>query len=173
MEKVCPKCSKSKPVSEFSRNIAQYDGLQSWCKECKTEQQRIYRQTAKGKAAQKRYEQSEKGKTVRRRQVKRYYQSEKGKATYKRYYQSETVKATHRANAKRYREAHPDRTKARNAVSHAVAAGRLPRISTQTCKCGDPAKHYHHHSYEPEYWLDVEAMCQEHHGEIHFGKIAI
>lgn len=34
MEKTCPKCSKTLPVSEFHRNRARYDGLQHQCKAC-------------------------------------------------------------------------------------------------------------------------------------------
>jgi hypothetical protein len=32
--KRCPSCEQAKPRSEFSRNAARPDGLQSTCKEC-------------------------------------------------------------------------------------------------------------------------------------------
>lgn len=34
IHKLCPRCHELKPVIEFSRNIATYDGLQSYCKKC-------------------------------------------------------------------------------------------------------------------------------------------
>jgi len=55
-------------------------------------------------------------------------------------------------------------TRAHRAVSNAVNEGKLPHISTRQCnKCGGQAVDYHHHSYEPECWLDVEPLCRSCH----------
>lgn len=43
--KICPKCGKELPVSEFSKNSKAKDGLQSQCKSCQSaahkEQERV------------------------------------------------------------------------------------------------------------------------------------
>jgi len=36
LEKLCGKCGKYKSRSQFSRDVSKPDGLQSWCKNCKT-----------------------------------------------------------------------------------------------------------------------------------------
>ena len=94
-------CKCSKCGCLFEQN-----SKQNYCPDCRREYNREYGQTDKGKEAQKkaekRYEQSEKGKEVR----KRYRQSEKGKEVKKkankRYKQSEKgKKANKRAKNKR------------------------------------------------------------------------
>lgn len=64
---------------------------------------------------------------------------------------------------RRRRHPAPRRLKvqARNAVNHAIAAGKMPPACGLACvRCGKPAEHYHHRSgYEPEHWLDVEPRC--------------
>ena len=43
--KYCGGCMSSKPTSFFSSNITGKDGLQSWCKSCKSRQQKEYRKS--------------------------------------------------------------------------------------------------------------------------------
>jgi hypothetical protein len=47
--KTCPKCGKTKKISEWSKNKKRHDGLQSWCKECMYEKQKIWRNKNKEK----------------------------------------------------------------------------------------------------------------------------
>lgn len=47
--KVCTKCGKEKPLSQFNRHKRASDGVRSCCKECKRELDRIYRTTEEGK----------------------------------------------------------------------------------------------------------------------------
>lgn len=58
--KTCLRCQQSLPVTSFSKHSNTKDGLQAMCKSCSLEVQREYRKTAKGKARDKRYEQSDK-----------------------------------------------------------------------------------------------------------------
>ena len=63
---------------------------------------------------------------------------------------------------KEVRERHPERIKARGAVSNAIRDGRL---SKQPCRvCGDDA-HAHHKDYDKP--LEVEWLCHKHHMEEH------
>ena len=45
--KVCNKCGKEKPISEFSKNSRKRDGLQTACKECMAEYNRLHYQKNK------------------------------------------------------------------------------------------------------------------------------
>ena len=40
--KKCSKCGRELPVSEYHKNKAQKDGLQTYCKECKKESNKLY-----------------------------------------------------------------------------------------------------------------------------------
>lgn len=41
--KKCNRCGKRRPPSEFSKNVARSDGLDSWCKVCRHKERREYR----------------------------------------------------------------------------------------------------------------------------------
>lgn len=131
------------------------------------------------KARNRKYIRTTKGRAAEERKKAKYRASVKGKATEKRYSQSANCKASlrkYQASAKGKIVAEKARKKYQNspkgqarivaasAVSNAIAAGKLPKPNTQKCKCGNPAKEYHHESYAPEHWLDVEAMCLDCHG---------
>ena len=96
---------------------------------------------------------------------KKYKQGEKSKSYQKRYFQSERGKLA----IKRFNARHPNYVKAKNAVTHAVTTGKLPRSDTLQCYyCDKPAQQYHHwHGYEQEHWLDVVPACRECHTNIH------
>ena len=42
LTKKCTKCGRELPVSEFHKNKAQKDGLQTYCKECQKESYKLY-----------------------------------------------------------------------------------------------------------------------------------
>lgn len=76
----------------------------------------------------------------------------------------------------RYNRAHANtpQRKARNAVNHAIKNGDLPSPKTLPCAysgCTKHATHYHHTSYDEAHWLDVQAVCTEHHGKLHWTVI--
>jgi len=87
----------------------------------------------------------------------------------RRYYQTEKGKAAIIAGEKRYRLKHPEKRKARNAVTHAIETGRLLPTSSFGCYyCSAPAQHYHHQNgYTEEHRLDVVPVCRKCHKEIH------
>ncbi len=86
------------------------------------------------------------------------------KAAHKRYNQSEKGKARYR----RYEANHPGHWRAKNAVSHAIRAGKLPRADSLLCmNCFEQAKDYHHPNYKPENWLKVFPVCKKCHRKLH------
>lgn len=65
-----------------------------------------------------------------------------------------------------YYEAHKIEHAARLAVRKAIQRGDL--VKSDICnRCPAPAVIGHHHSYEPEYWLDVEWLCKKCHVRHH------
>lgn len=94
--KRCSKCGETKPQNEFHKEQAAKDGLKSQCKDCRTE----YQRSPEGKASGARYRQSPKGKAVKVKADKKYQQSEKGKQTRRAYDQSDKSKTIH----KKYRQ---------------------------------------------------------------------
>lgn len=141
--KRCTKCKQIKPLSEFHKNCRAKDGHQVGCKVCNCKQMREYRQT-------------ERGRESHRIESAIYGQTEKGKAT------------QCRAKKRDYLR-YPKKMKARNAIVHAVAAGKLPSAKTLKCVyCGKEAKQYHHwKDYEPEHWFDIVPVCRKCHRDIH------
>ena len=148
ISKRCPKCKQKKTLSEFYKNRSEKDGLQGWCKSCFN---------AKVKA----YQQTEKGKAVKRKGDAKYKKTPKGRATEARYRQTPYRKAT----LERYYARHPNHHKARTTVNHAIRDGRLPKPDSMKCHyCPAQAKEYHHwHGYDPEHWLDVVPACLDCH----------
>ena len=41
MNKFCQRCDKTKPVSQFYKNIVKKDGLQGYCKDCMQKENQI------------------------------------------------------------------------------------------------------------------------------------
>ena len=76
--KTCSRCNQQKPATlEYFGKFK--DGLQAWCRPCKTEWGAQYNKSEKGRATKKRYKQSEKGKATNAR----YDHSDKGKMMYR------------------------------------------------------------------------------------------
>jgi hypothetical protein len=109
-------------------------------------------------------------KVCQKQQRRIYLQSVKGQEVTKRYSRTEKSKARH----KRYCLRHPDRRIAKDAVSIAVASGRLIHPKNLSCYyCGQRAEHYHHHKgYESNYQLTVVPACRKCHVNVH-RKVAI
>lgn len=148
IEKTCSKCKKVKANSEFYPRKNSMHGTRSECKTCwcKAAAECQKKNRAGHNAACRRYRQTHK---------------EQGLAYQKRHNQTEHRKVALRGYAAKQHRKHPERTKANNAVNHAVTRGDLPRAKSLGCaKCPKQAKHYHHYlGYEKEHWLDVLPLC--------------
>ena len=96
--------------------------------------------------------------------TRKYWYTESGIAAYKRYQQSTKGKARY----KRYALRHPERIKAKKAISNAIYRNKLNRPETLHCiGCFEQAQEYHHPSYAPEQRFNVVPVCAECHRQIH------
>ena len=171
ISKQCSQCKRIKPVSEFFKKTTNKDEHRSWCKICTTISNKIFAQSEKGRAISrksvKKYHQTKKGKETMKRAAAKYQKTEKGQRTAlkakRKYEHSEKGKAYH----KQWSLKHPESRKARNVVEWAVRKGTLPRPDSLPCHyCPNPAKEYHHwKGYAPENRLDVVAVCKKCHYE--------
>lgn len=116
--KICSRCKKEKPISEYHRHPSTRDGRDSQCKECHNLACKKYDQSNKGKFAHQKYCQSEKGKLTKKQYNqseegkltrKQYDQSNKGKLLQKKYYQSEAGKAVKKKASKKWRSEEENR----------------------------------------------------------------
>lgn len=133
--KQCSKCKQSKPLSEFHRNRSKKDGYHNQCKICRS----VYAKSDKAKLHQKKYQQSQKG------------------------------KSTYCKVSRNYRINNPEKTKARHSIDYAKTSGKLSHPDTLQCNyCPNQAQEYHHYlDYEPEHRLDVQPVCKKCHYKIH------
>lgn len=84
-------------------------------------------------------------------------------AARKEYQRTSQYKASRPLLNKRYNERHPEKHRARTAVSNALKLGQLIR---QPCQiCGDSKSEAHHEDYSKP--LDVIWLCNEHHKARH------
>lgn len=157
--KTCNKCHIEKPLREFYKNVANKDKHTSNCKICNRKQKRAsyYRNHDARKTYAMKYNHSDRGRAAR----KRYTQTQKGKTA---------LEESHKRTHARY----PERYKAKIAVNNAIKAGRITPVYTEQCYyCGITAEQYHHHlGYLREHWLDVLPVCRTCHTECHSKKKA-
>lgn len=134
--KRCSKCKTEKPFELFYKNKAMRDGYCNYCISC----------------LKKRYV-SKRDTPYHERQLslkRGRYQERKAKGDYDNLYQRKKLKS-------------PERVKARNALSYAIASGKL--IKQPCTVCGDTKVQAHHTDYSKP--LDVTWLCIKHHMQQH------
>lgn len=135
--KNCIECGVAKPLLDFYPHPQMADGYLNRCKDC-----------VKSRIKRRRVE-----------AIEEYRQRDR--ARFKTPERKEVVK---RARAK-MREEHPEKIKARAAVSNAIRDGR---ITKEPCHlCGNPNSEAHHEDYSRP--LDVHWVCQECHQTVIHG----
>ncbi len=156
--KYCSSCRSEKLLTEFHRykNAKDESGRHNQCKVCKS-------------AATKKYFSTPLGKKRRSEIGKKYHQSVRGQKKYREHYErwkiTEKAKLSRRANMKRQMLRHPERIKARTAISHAIAEGKIPPAKKLQCVlCKKQAHEYHHHmGYAKKHHSDVIPVCKKCH----------
>lgn len=139
--KYCTKCEQHKPLDQFYPHPQTADGYLNHCKDC-----------VKSRIKRRRVEAIEE---YRQRDRTRFKTPER----------KEVVK---HARVK-MKEEHPEKIKARAAVSNALRDGRLTK---EPCHlCGNPDSEAHHEDYNRP--LDVHWVCQEcHQTAVHRVRVA-
>lgn len=171
--KRCTLCSEEKPLEDFYANRKMRDGRSSWCKACTSA-----RNSAHAKKHRDRY-----SAYSRRSRKKRNEENPGAESEYRRQWERENRGKT-RAKASRYAKRHPEKriewakahlarhpekARARKAVSNAVRSGTI--VKPDACEdCGktfeDARKlHGHHEDYSKP--LDVNWLCKDCHQARH------
>lgn len=158
-QKQCSKCRETKPLSDFNKNKSRPDGYAHYCKPCAMGRSRQWVESNRD--------------TVRAAKRKYYWKNPEKERETARTNRREKPEANNRHN-RTYNKVHPGRMKAVNTVNRAVARGDLLPVCEKSCvSCGKQAQDYHHHSYEPEFWLDVIPLCKSCHRLVHTGTLRI
>lgn len=166
MNKKCPKCSVIKSLKEFHKRGGGRKGYASYCKECANETTKKFFKTEKGRAAQKRANQSDAGKAAR----KKYDRSPKGIARIQRRRQSEKYRQRHREANRRYQQRHRQKINAQSAVRYAVKTGKIkPAVDfiCSLCKMNNAIEYHHHKGYDKINYLDIVPACKRCHTNAH------
>lgn len=133
--KACFKCGETKPLDDFYKHSQMGDGHLNKCKDCAKIDVRRHR--------------------IENPDRVREYDRARSQLPHR--------KAMRKAGYNREWDIHPDRMKARNAVSNAVRDGRLLK---QSCAfCGGESHEAHHHDYTKP--LDVTWLCRPCHRRFH------
>lgn len=146
--KVCFKCNKFLPFSQFYKHSQMSDGHLNKCKECTkrdTKENRERRQDYYNAYDRNRAKLPHRREDVRERQKQN--------------------KQSHNLANRDYAQKYPDRRKCQCAVSKALKAGRISRLHCFIC--GSSEVEAHHAYYDLTAPLDVVWLCIEHHKECH------
>jgi hypothetical protein len=136
MEKTCFKCGNSKPLTEFYGHKAMSAKVLGKCKDCTKQDVRNYRRDNIDKI--------------------REYDRQRADLPHRKSKRAELFK--------REWDTHPDRMKARNAVSNALRDKRLQKHPCAFCGCSGRVEAHHHDYAKP---LDVTWLCTPCHRRFH------
>lgn len=167
--KICLKCRAGKEASEdnFGRHAGRKDGLQTWCKTCRTAWKLAdrlrYPEKYKEKEKKYRSENRDKVKVAMKSYRESHVEAIKSQAASYRVRNSEDLAF----KKKLFYATHPNVQKARSAVAVSIAKGRMKRERCEGCglapkKVGGRNRiHAHHHNgYEERHHLDVVWLCR-------------
>ena len=136
--KNCKNCKKDKPLDEFYTHSGMRDGRLSKCKECC----KIYEKATR----------REPSKSERIREYEKARNAEPKRREF------------HLLSQAKRRQEHPDKYKARTAVSNAIRDGRLQRGQCESTGCNRKPEAHHEDYSKP---LEVRWVCKIHHELIH------
>ena len=160
-EKRCTGCGMMKPNTEFSPHRLGRLGTKSRCKTCENAYEKSRRRDP------------ESGRVLRERG--RAFDKRRSVTPERQAYQATYREAGHFSEAnRRWYLSHKEQRAANDAIRRAILKGKLAPPTTLTCAidgCTEQATHYHHwHGYDKAHWLDVIALCIDHHAETRRSK---
>lgn len=124
--KTCPKCGIEKQDSEFYMNGGRPSGR---CKPCV----KAYQATPERRASM-------------RSAISRYHKSPKGRAAKRRYEQTENGRQKRLEHASAHARRHPDKYRARQTAAYAVRSGKIPKLPCAVCGSTEVHAHHHDYS---------------------------
>lgn len=136
MSKTCFKCGEEKPLDEFYRHPQMGDGHLNKCKDCTKKDVRHHR-----------LDNPEKVRAYDRARSRLPHRVSQRRELYEREW-----------------DRHPDRMKARNAVSNAVRDGKLEKRPCAFCEATEGLEAHHHDYTKP---LEVTWLCRPCHRRFH------
>ncbi len=155
MPKTCSRCDEAKPETEYTKDKKRKDGLDMYCKACKSAKGNAYYAANRDKerVRKAKFYKEHTGKVMER--INKYRATTHGKE----------IIAKHN---KRWASTNRDKLLAQRAMNLAVKAGKFPPITDLICiECSEPAGVYHHESYLANERLNVQALCRTCHAEVH------
>lgn len=188
--KVCSKCGEAKPLTQFTQRKTgrQAGSYEARCKECMRAASAAYRSQFPERAAEASRRSNDKTREQRnieyRDRIAKDLEYRKKRNDKSRAWREGNREHIAQYNAARYDDdpqrmraavksshaAYPEHLKARKSVAWAVKAGTFPPAWTMVCeRCQEAqaAQYHHHKGYDPEFKLDVIALCTECHGKEH------
>lgn len=169
-QKRCDNCGEPKPATSeyFHRHKNYSDGLRPTCKICRKVETKTYYESNKLQVLKANADWRDRNSEKMKEYQDKYVLAHPEKVTASKKQYEETHKEVLYIRTKIARETHPEQYAARKAVQIAVKRGELTAIALCKCnRCENMARHYHHWSYEPEHWLDVEPLCIKCHQKEH------
>jgi len=153
--KTCPNCESQKPLSEFGRNKNTSDGLTVWCKSCRNERARKWRE-----------DNLERAREVNR-QNKRDERERKGTDHFRKYDRGWYVKNSEKKkkDVADSRKRNQKKVKAQNKLNKAVQYGRV--VKPERCEHCNEVKDLDGHHYDYDKPLDVIWLCRSCHMKEH------
>ena len=164
MTKRCPKCGQTLPVELFHKNKAGYDGIDSWCRDCKdaARKKRDKANPQKTRERSRRWRLANPEKS--REHCRRWNRDNQGSERERNRRWREANKDKIREEQKQYRTEHRVENNARAILHRAVASGQLKRQPCEVCGATQNV-HAHHDDYSKP--LDVRWLCASHHQLVH------
>jgi len=151
--KICSKCKIEKSLGEFCKHKKSKDGHYNICKECKTIQDKEYRNKNKKKIAKQKKEYSS------RKEIK------EAKTIYDKQWSKNNPDKILKNKLSDWQR-NPTKNKARRLVNRAIKAGVLTKQSCEVCR--SLIVEAHHENYDKP--LEVRWLCKDHHLEAHGGQ---
>jgi len=167
-DKRCPKCCILKPLSEFHKDKARYDGVTVYCKRCEGERnrERYHENMEKERLRNKKWRENNKEKNRKRCREWAKKNPEKVKESQHRYYISHKKEIIKR-NVKRKLKRKLNLIK--------ILGGKCQRCGYDKCLC---VLDFHHIEGRKEYWSDwmkkdydkskLVLLCANCHRETHY-----
>lgn len=144
--KYCPKCGKSKPLECFGFQAKSKDGLYPYCKECKKEDNKAYREENRD--------------AINTHKREAYWNNIEH---YRKYYREYQQSHEYREYWSSYIKKHPELVRAHGKVQTALKNGLIKKCPCEVC--GAKKTEAHHDNYnEP---LNIRWLCKKCHMKWH------